>query len=218
MSIELNDHGQPRNAGLNQTKRMNRALHELMGFLRGIIADDKINEAESDKLAQWVVANKEVADVWPVYTLVNRLEKIYEDGIADAEEREELADLVRQIVGSQGDSPFEFGPTDLPLTTPEPEVVFDMNDFVLTGRFMFGTRKVCQKEIEIRGGRCGDNVRLQTSYLVIGALTSRDWKFSSFGTKILKAVEYRERCDIAIVSEKQWEKYLMGISSEAAGA
>jgi hypothetical protein len=53
------------------------------------------------------------------------------------------------------------------------------------------------------------SVRLQASYLVIGSLVSRDWKVSSFGLKILKALDYRERCPIALVSEKHWESFLL---------
>ena len=52
-------------------------------------------------------------------------------------------------------------------------------------------------------------MKLQTSYLVIGTLMSRDRKFSSFGNKIMKAVDYANRCPLAIVSEKHWESFLM---------
>lgn len=217
MPIPLDKHGQPFNLDSNYSRRMTRALHELLGLLRGIVADNYVSEVEAETLAKWVVTNREVANEWPVHVLVDRLERIYEDGDADEEERADLEALASEIVGQQDGGSFQFGPTDLPLTKPVPEVIFDLNEFVLTGRFLHGSRKYCKAQIEARGGRCSDSIRLQTNYLVIGALSSRDWRFSSFGNKILKAVEYSKRCDLAIISEAHWETYLGG-SSRGAGA
>lgn len=209
MTNHLNANEQPIIEGYNQNRRINRAISEMIGMLRGIVADDYISEAESDALAKWAIANREVADIWPVKPLVQRLDRIYQDGIADEEERADLKELVNQIIGQQDEDTFEFTPSDLPLTRPAPDVTFDGNEFVLTGKFLYGTRKACEKQIELLGGRCADNVRLQTSFVVIGSLMSRDWKFSTHGNKIQKAVEYCDRCSIAIVSEKHWESYLL---------
>jgi NAD-dependent DNA ligase len=207
--------GQP-HLRINQDRRMTRAMHELVGFLRGIVADEHINPQESERLAKWLVGNREIADEWPVNILVQRIEQIYKDEIADEEERADLAVLINGMVGRQDEDTFEFSPTDLPLTRPAPDVVFDMNEFVFTGKFFYGTRKACQREIEMRGGRCADNIRLQTSYLVVGSLMSRDWKYSAYGNKILKAVEYSSRCPIAVISERHWESFLLSKASGAA--
>ncbi|WP_316675801.1 hypothetical protein [uncultured Tolumonas sp.] len=53
-------------------------------------------------------------------------------------------------------------------------------------------------------------VTLRTNYLVIGDLVSRDWKFSAFGRKIEKAIEYRDngKSDVAILSEQMWVESL----------
>lgn len=205
MKAALDGHGQPVSATLNQNRRANRAISELIGFLRGIIADQRISEAECEQLAKWLVGNREIADVWPVSALVERIDRIYRDGIADEEERSDLAQLVTQIVGRQDDGTLSFGATDLPLTVPEPNVTFAGKEFVLTGKFLYGPRRTCEREILVRGGSCWDTVRLQTSYLVIGSLMSRDWKYSTHGTKIEKAVEYQARCPIAIISEQHWK-------------
>jgi NAD-dependent DNA ligase len=192
---------------------MNRAVNELIGMLRGIIADGEISVAETDVLAKWMLQNREVVDVWPVEPLASRLNAIYADGVVSDEEREDLRELVSQLVGTQDQETGLFTPTDLPLTQPPPDVIFDGNEFVLTGKFLYGSRKTCQKQIELLGGRCSENVRLQTSYVVIGSLMSRDWKFSTHGTKIQKAVEYSGRCPMALISEKHWLSYLLTGSS-----
>ncbi|MBZ5655706.1 MAG: BRCT domain-containing protein [Acidobacteriia bacterium] len=212
MKTASDDHGQPLNQNLNENRRANRAISELIGFLRGIIADRYVSASECEQLAKWLVANREIADIWPESALVERIDRIYRDGVADEQERGDLAELVTQIVGRQDDETLSFGPTDLPLTIPEPDIVFDGKEFVLTGKFLYGPRRLCQREIETRGGTCWDTVRLQSSYVVIGSLMSRDWKYSTHGTKIEKAVEYRNRCPIAIVSEKQWETSLAAVA------
>ena len=215
MRTATDNHGQPLNQAFNANRRANRAISELIGFLRGIIADQYVSECECEQLAKWLVANREIADIWPVSALVERIDRIYQDGVADEQERTDLADLVAQIVGHQDDETLSFGPTDLPLTAPEPTIVFDGNEFVLTGKFLYGPRRLCEREIGDRGGRCWGSVRLQTSYLVIGSLMSRDWKYSTHGIKIEKAVEYTSRCQIAIVSEKHWKICLSRVSSPA---
>lgn len=211
MGTALDDQELPLNRDYNAARRATRAIHKLIGFLRGIIADQYVSEEETEALAKWCVANREVADVWPVSALVRRLDAIYEDGIVEPEERADLAELINEIVGKQDEDTLEFGPTDLPLTKPVPDVVFDRNEFVFTGKFLYGSRKVCQKAVELRGGRCTETIRLQTSFVVIGSRMSPDWKFSSFGNKIAKAVDYasRDLCPIAIISEKHWQSFLM---------
>lgn len=214
----LDNDGQPAISGYNENRRINRALNELAGFLRGIIADNYISSEETESLAKWLVANKDIHEAWQVRALADRIAEIYRDGVADEEERSELKELVEKIVGGFDDEHFLFTPTQLPLTIPEPEVVFDSNEFVLTGKFLFGTRKRCQHEIEVRGGRCAETVRIRTSYLVIGSLVSRDWKYTSYGTKIEKAVQYAQQYPIAIISEKRWQEYLLPAGASAASA
>jgi len=43
----LDDHGQPLEKALNASRRITRAIHELIGFMRGIIADDYPKEYNS---------------------------------------------------------------------------------------------------------------------------------------------------------------------------
>lgn len=211
MGTLLDSDGQPKITGYNENRRINRAIGELIGIVRGIVADGEVNEQETEYLAGWILANEEVRKIWPVRPLAQRLNRIYADKVVTHDEREDLRELLMQIAGKPDAETFLSGATDLPLTTPPPDVVFDGNEFVLTGKFIYGTRKKCESHIELLGGRCSDNVRLQTSYLVIGSLMSRDWKFTTHGLKIERAVDYVARCPIAIVSEKHWNSFLLDI-------
>ena len=75
--------------------------------------------------------------------------------------------------------------------------------FVFTGKFAYGPRADCQREVLRLGALCEDNVTKRTTYLVIGTFGSRDWVHTSFGRKILKAVEYRQAgSGVAIIAEE----------------
>lgn len=210
-AIVLDEQNQPLDHDLHASPGVTRGIHELIGFLQGIIADRVVTIEEIDALAQWCAVNRETAGLWPASVLVRRLETIYADGVVDPEERADLAELINEIVGQQDNDTLEFCPADLPLTKPAPDVVFDRNEFVFTGKFLYGSRTACKKAVELRGGRCSDTLRLQTSFLVIGSRISSDWRFSSFGTKIAKAHGYASRpdCSLAIISEQHWQRFLL---------
>lgn len=77
--------------------------------------------------------------------------------------------------------------------------------YVFTGRFAYGTRKQCAKEVINRSSVVEDNVTRRTSFLVIGSFGSRDWRTSSYWTKILRAAELRSSgFALRIVCEDHW--------------
>lgn len=201
----LDDHGQPA-PEFNAARRLDRAVAEMLGLARGILADGVVAPEEAEALAQWIRANPDTAGVWPVDVIAHRLNRIFADGRVDPAEQWELKDLLEQLVGGK------FGiiagsnvATSLPLTQPPPELRFPGWTYVLTGRFAFGPRAACERAMEELGAICESTVTRRTRVLVIGTFGSRDWVHTSFGRKIEKAVAYRERgLPIAIVSEDHW--------------
>jgi NAD-dependent DNA ligase len=82
--------------------------------------------------------------------------------------------------------------------------------YCFTGTFNFGQRKHCAAEVIVRGGSCG-GITKQTDFLVIGAYATESWKHSSFGNKILRAVELKASgVPISIVSEEHWVAHVRG--------
>ena len=205
----LDDHGQPA-PQFNAQSRIERGIAELLGLVRGVLADGVLNEAEAHALRDWLEANPDLAGVWPVDKLAARLEQIFSDGVVDAEEREDLADLLKQIIGGKEDSSYGItaghsASMALPLDEPPPGLEFNGFVYVFTGKFAYGTRKVCERVVMERGGTCGQSITKRTNVLVIGAFGSRDWVQSPYGRKIEKAVEYRQQgLPLAIVSEGHW--------------
>ena len=77
--------------------------------------------------------------------------------------------------------------SDLPLCDPVPEV--KGGAFVLTGKFAKGSRAECAKLTDASGGEVHNVVKRATDYLVIGSFVSEDWKHSTYGRKIERAVD-----------------------------
>jgi hypothetical protein len=62
---------------------------------------------------------------------------------------------------------------------------------------------------EERCARVSNSVSKELDYLVVGSIGSENWLHATFGTKIRKAVEYRDGgCGLAIVDELHWRERL----------
>ncbi|MBJ3372551.1 NAD-dependent DNA ligase, partial [Salmonella enterica subsp. enterica serovar Typhimurium] len=67
-----------------------------------------------------------------------------------------------------------------------------------------GKRAVVENLIKNAGGNISSGITQKLDFLVIGTLSSRDWKFSSHGRKIEKAISYRDDngAKLKIISEE----------------
>jgi NAD-dependent DNA ligase len=205
-SAGTNAHGQPAPA-FGAARVSARSFDELMGFVRGILADGEVSEAEAKSLLKWCENNPYAVAEWPGREIAARLTRVFEDGVVTEEERADLVALMQAVSGGQPDAPSGIGrSTRLPLNDPVPELAFVGKTFVFTGQFVYGTRNACEAEVIQRGGHCSSGVTRGVHFVVIGELCSRDWLYSTHGTKIQKAVEYRDKrgVPIAIVPEDTW--------------
>ncbi|UYG08394.1 BRCT domain-containing protein [Halomonas sp. M4R1S46] len=212
MPIQLDHHGQPVTRRLSMARNTTRDANELCGLARGMLADGSVNQAEAEYLLQWLGERPEALAVWPFNVLFPRLEEMLGDGVLDAEEEGELIGLLLDYTGggsTQGGSSSSRQSTALPLCDPVPDVVFEGSNFVLTGRFVTGTRRECEAEIVQRGGQPQKSPSRATHFVVIGNLGSDDWAQSNYGRKIQHAVELRrDGRDIHLISERHWANWL----------
>ena len=191
---------------LKSQRRIEQGLAEMVGLVRGVVADGKVSAEEARRLAEWARENPEIATRYPANLLARRLERIFMDGRADRKERDRLAQMMEQLA----DNPSGFGggyplATDLPLTQPAPEVVFEGQSFVFGGEMAYGPERACEREVRERGGLCERTVNRRTDYVVIGSLAAADWTQADFGHLIDDVVEYRERgVPIAVITEDHW--------------
>lgn len=185
-----------------------RQIDELIGLSRGLIADGKITLEEAEFLRDWLTSNMTVTGQPLLRRLYDRIAVMLSDSFFDDEERSELLDTLRTFAGGRSELGEAVKPTNLPLCSPAPTITFPNRRFCFTGTFAYGQRKACEAAVSERGGTSG-SLNRSVNFLVIGAYATESWKHSSFGLKILKAVEMRDKnIPISIVSEQHWRSFL----------
>lgn len=209
--IDLDENAQLVANAICQEKRSQRTVDELIGIAKGMIADGVINSKEADFLTCWLNENMHLSgDVWPINVISQKVYEMLSDGIIDSDERSALFDLLSECVGGRpvAEKISSFS-TSLPLDSPPPAIKFEGRSFCLTGCFAMGPRRACEQQILSRGGNIMSSVTRKLDFLVIGSIGSRDWLHSTHGTKIIKAVEYRDNgVGISIICEDHWANYL----------
>lgn len=201
----LDDHGQPLNRRYSEKRLNDRAIDELIGLSRGIIADKVVNQDEACFLCSWMEANVSYCSDPIVNQLYCRIHEMLIDGILDQDEQKELHQILAEFTGeSTVQHCHNLTPT-LPISSPLPKIEFPTMTFCLTGKFAYGPRRICEEVIEERGGMAVKNVSAKVDYLVIGTFCSTDWIHTSYGRKIEAAAGLRESgLPIAIISEEHW--------------
>lgn len=205
MSIEPDD---KRLLRFHADRLIQRDIDQLLGICEFALQDGMIDQPEVENILAWLDTHRSCLDTWPASVLYDRLRIMLADGVLDNQEQSDLLGLILQIAQPKTEAGIRV-PTALPLDTPAPTIAFEGRNFCFTGVFDFGARADCQAVVTDLGGNCLSNITKKLHYLVIGNVGSETWRHSSFGTKIAKAVEYREQgVPLAIVSETHWAIHL----------
>jgi hypothetical protein len=211
MPTPTDPHGQPLNPIFNRARRTERDLSELLGLAKAMLSDGIVNETEAAYQRNWGSNHPDALAQWPTSLIFARLNHYFADGRIDEAERLELQELLASLVGGTASLLLGYeGATTLPLNSPPPLICWGPDEcYVFTGRFAYGTRGDCEREVAKRGCTCAGNVTRRTSFMVIGTFGSRDWVHSSYGRKIQRAVELRSAgFPIRIVGEDHWANAL----------
>ncbi|MGI4846289.1 MAG: BRCT domain-containing protein [Janthinobacterium lividum] len=188
-----------------------RQIDELIGIVKGVMADGMVTHGEVEFLLRWMEANRQAANLWPAKALYPRLAQVAAKGFMTLHEEGEMLDLLMKKVGGNTapQTGFASNSTKLPLTDPSAPLSFEGRAFCFTGVFHSGTRDWCHSQVTSRGGRGIGNITKKLDYLVIGDIGNESWAHSTHGRKIEKAIEYNlAGCCIAIVSEEHWYSHL----------
>ena len=213
LEVLKDPHGQPKKLfKFNFENNVSKAIDQLSGICAGILADGIVCEKEALFFKEWVEKYSTYEPVYPFTEILKRIHRIFDDGIIDDTEKEELADIMRQITGrGLYSDPSQDYSIELPIDAPPPAIQFEACEFVITGRFGFGTRPKVANEITSRKGIVKDGFPTsETRYLVIGIFASRDWISTNYGRKIERAVELRDSgSGISIISEDHWKTFIL---------
>ena len=201
----LDEHGQPLNRRYAAKRLNDRAIDELIGLSRGLIADKHVSQHEAEFLQSWIAANLAYCNDPVVGQLYCRIKEMLVDDHLDQEEQRELLAILSEFTGESTVNHCQQLATTLPLCSPPPEVIFPDHIFCMTGKFAYGPRTLCQEVVVERGGAAATAVSGKVDYLVVGTFCSSDWLHTSYGLKIQKAAELRANgMPIAIISEDHW--------------
>lgn len=193
---------------LEERRRVEQGLAEMMGLIRGVIADGRVTADEAAGLSEWARKHPDVAQRFPANLLARRLDKIYRDGKVDTQERTHLEAILQQLARNPAGLGFPLA-TDLPVDDPPPEVVLDGRTFVFAGELAYGPLRACEREVRELGGRCERTVSRRTDYVVLGSLSADEWTQSAFGPVLDSVVRYRARgVPVAVISEECWVEAL----------
>ena len=191
------------------SRRINeRNIDELIGMSRMIIADGKVDQIEAEALHKTLINMGSKYENPIVQNLLNRVTDMLQDNYLDEKESLELLEILTRFTGDDFDAGELTKSTSLPLDEPEPKVVIKGSNFCFTGTFMFGARKDCKRAVENAGG-FEVSLKKATDYLVIGNYATDSWIHSSYGRKIEKAMEMKQKGHhIKIISESHWVDFL----------
>jgi len=179
-------------------------INEFLGLLKGVCADSKLDLSEIDAIEHWIDSNADLAVKFPVEPVYDRIRAVKSDGIIDQTEHEDLHSLLRDLTGEGQKNDIHGSVASVFSDTIDGFDHLDQN-LCFTGKFLFGTRKQCEEKARALGAKTASGVSQKVSVVVIGTVTSRDWRFDNFGRKIELALELRKRYGLpTILSEEQW--------------
>jgi hypothetical protein len=179
---------------------------ELLGICMGVVADDKINEAELRFIASWIEAHPKLRTTWPCGQIADRIFSALAEAELTAEEANEIVAYLRGIVAPvKNPTEQHLRSAALPLDSLATIIEFPGKSFCFTGTFASGHRGVCADQTEERGAIVVPNVTQELDYLVVGTFRTEAWIHSTHGLKIERAVELRSLFGrLKIVGEENW--------------
>ncbi|MCK4843167.1 MAG: BRCT domain-containing protein [Methylococcales bacterium] len=182
-----------------------RQIDTLIGISKGLIADGKVDQAESEFLLSWLIQSRQNTDNPVIINLLDKVNIMLEDGVLDEEESQELFNLLHSLTGDPSAIGELAKTTSLPINNPLPKISFEGMSFLFTGTCAFGNRKQCQTATESIGGINAKSVTKKLNYLVLGTYVTDSWAHESYGRKIEKAMQYRDDgVPLIIITEEHW--------------
>ncbi len=97
----------------NGPRRLEKAMHTLEGFVRGVTIDGKLNDDELIILSDWIGENAEFSKKHPFTEVVPRLERIINGNVIEEEDRADILWLCDQF--TTGSKHFDEVTSDLQI-------------------------------------------------------------------------------------------------------
>ena len=118
-----------------------RQIDTLIGISKGLVADGKVDQVESEFLLSWLIQSRQCSDNPIIINLLKRVESMLEDGVLDSDESAELLSILNKLTGEPSEVGELAKTTSLPINDPMPDIIFKDMAFLFTGTCAYGTRK-----------------------------------------------------------------------------
>ena len=200
--------------------RYGKAAHAcqlLIGMLGAASVAEQLQADHAQLILEHFEDNPELAKRDVLKKLRSSLAEWLAGGATAGDEAMRLSHLMRELV-CPTEAHLPLGPAatagcanDVPTgTTASSEELFDVDlrgrVVTLCGSFKLGRNAAVQGIIESLGGVVVENVTMSTELLVVGSLPSERYIYGSYGTKAMKALDYRARgLPVQIVGEELFE-------------
>ena len=130
-------------SGKLATSQIIKSINSLLGIVSGLVSDGELNDKEILFLKTWCNENMHIANQYPANIIFRRVHEVLVDGVITPEEREHLLNELKIITGNDFAETGAALPENIQnIFDDDPTVIIPENEFVFTGRFMFGTRTV----------------------------------------------------------------------------
>jgi len=156
-----------------------QAMQILMGIVKGIVSDTRINAKEAAALYKWMQAHDNLKGNYPFDKIFDVLTQVLEDGILDQKEEKILFTIFDQFLN--------------PSQSCECGIHLSGKICCLTGDFSRGTKADVEKHIANCGGICISSITREVDYLIVGGQGSEAWIYGNYGTKVKKALQMQEK-------------------------
>jgi NAD-dependent DNA ligase len=187
-----------------------KCVQELQGIAAAIIYDNQIDDNEIRMLIEWTDNHIDISEQFPISDLFDILQKIIDSGKCSNSQRKKLFELLSSFAADP-QRPNVIGN----IYDKNCTISFKEKTFQFTGKLEYGSRKKATDAVLAIGGMVRDtsSVSLEVDYLVVGELGNEVWKYSRFGSKIEKALEFRDYYKKPfIITEKQFINALIHTS------
>lgn len=195
------------NQYISKTKYFDVITHgiqKLVGIVKGITIDDKINIKELEYLDRWIDENEYLKNTYPYDEIYNLVTRIIQDHAITFEEHDTLLNFCKAITGNN------LSETNSELVNSlktgfyqiDPTINIQENTFCITGISKKYKRQEIAEKIEMYGGYMMNKVSAKLNYLVVCDEKNSCWAFTCYGRKIEEAIKHRKKgANLIIVHE-----------------
>lgn len=188
---------------IHEPEILKRKTDQFVGILHGVVGDDEVLSGEVAFLAEWLKKNRDVVDEYPMSAVSIAITRAMDDGYLSPDELEDIKNVIRSIVPPLQDFSKRAELPAAPWDQDE-RVEIQGYTFCLTGDFISGDRKFIIDETEKKGGIFHKSIKKTTDYLFVGYEGSDMYLHGHFGTKIKRALKFKPKTEIKILTEEIW--------------